>query len=655
MKFTSIQGRLGLIFLAFALLVIVSVGATYWGLDTQRKDALVINLAGRQRMLVQQMTRLALQIESGGDEGDRAQLQGAVSWFEQTLSALQVGGPAPYLPNQSVDLPPPPSEEIRLQLSLVQQTWEQFRTPLDNLLSGTSIASVTTQDLEDMSAQLVERADLAVRLFEAAATRKVTRLRAFQAVFFTSALLLLATGGWITKKSVLDPLKTLGQASQRIGQGNMDTPVAITGPDETAQLASTFESMRGQLRASHEKLITWAETLDEQVTQRTRELNALYEVSRDISSQLDVQHVLSSVTEKTRQLLAGDVATLCLLDEHGQVLAIRAHSGPAEAIIGRRTNCRSGLAGQVLSDEKALRCSDVECKGVCGILAKPFCTSHLAAPLIAGKQVIGALCVGSTRPESFSEESAELLTKLSSVAAVALENARLYERAELAAILEERQRIAADMHDGLLQSLSYIGLINETAQEQLEGGQAGPLTQSLGQIKRALEQAEREARRAISSLGDKFPVHLSLQDQLVEAAAQASTRYSPVAWESNSSTPILLPHQSIEQILRVVREALLNARRHSQASHITLRLEVSDSQARVSVEDDGVGFDPQAPLPDDGRRHFGIAIMRIRAARISGQVEVRSSPGKGTCVVLSWPLNPNPLQVEALSTSETQV
>ena len=99
-----LQVQLTILFTAFVLLVVVSVGLTFWGLQAQRQDALVINLAGRQRMLAQQMTRLALQFQ-GGDDSAPAALQESRQTFQQTLSALQNGGTAPYLTDSVVSLP----------------------------------------------------------------------------------------------------------------------------------------------------------------------------------------------------------------------------------------------------------------------------------------------------------------------------------------------------------------------------------------------------------------------------------------------------------------------------------------------------------------------------------------------------------------------
>lgn len=640
MKITSIQGRLGLLLLAFVVLVTVSIGATFWGLDTQKNDALVINLAGRQRMLVQQLARLVIEFEKGEDPNRAVNLDEPARMFEQTLAALRDGGTAPYLPDQTVEIPPPRSHEIETQLDQVHQTWEVFRKGLDQVANGTQGSpeiAAAFQIVEETSSALVDQADTAVRLFEIKATQKVIRLRGMQIGFFISALLLSAVGGWLIKKSVLEPLRALGREAERIGEGDLSTPMTTSGPDEIAVLANTFESMQAQLKTSRAELVAWNEKLEKRVAQRTRELDALYEVSRDISSHLEVQHVLGSVTEKARGLLDGEVAALCLLDSNGRTLTLKAHNGPAEAISGEQTNCQTGLANQVLSGKQTLTYEDGKCVGMCGILTPPYHVSHLAAPLCAGDQDIGAMCVGSSTSNAFSEDAPFLLTKLANSAAIALENARLYAQAERVAALEERQRIAADMHDGVIQTMSYLGLSIDQICDRLESGQNDEALERLEWTRDIIDQLNDSMRSAIANLVDNTPPRQNLQDRLEALIGEFERQNgSVVKWKTSLEMPLVLSRDAAEQVLRVANEALLNAYRHGQASHINIGLQEVGSDYILAVEDNGRGFDPTSP-PADGRRHFGIRIMQARAARLAGQLSIQSDPGCGTKIILQWP------------------
>jgi two-component system, NarL family, nitrate/nitrite sensor histidine kinase NarX len=639
---TSIQGRLNLLFTAFFLLVAVSVAATFWGIETQKKDAMLVNLAGRQRMLVQQMTRLTLEIERQAGPDSPRFLQEAIATFDQTLLALREGGPAPYSPGQTVTLPPGREKEIQLQLDRLRSTWPVFRISLETILvstPGESEFQSALRSVEELSPQLVEEADSAVRMFESAASRKLARLRWFQAGFFIAALALLGAGAVMTRRSVISPLVQLGAAARRLGSGDLDTRAQVDAPDEVQLLADTFESTRVQLKESRAELLHWANMLEERVAQRTQEIEALYQVSRDISSRLEVQNVLRLVTEKARQLLGVEIAFLCLLDEQGQILNLHSTSGPPEAASGTATRMQAPLPRLVLGSERAVMCGVEGCLGSCQIVAAPYRVSQMAAPLRMGERVIGALCVGSPKTGVFSEEAQNLLTRLAHSGAIALENARLYAQAERVAVLEERQRIAAEMHDGLAQTLNYLRMTVEMGRGQVENQQLHQALITLELAQRGMDQAECEVRQAIASLQESYPLYYPLQEQLANLAEELSSPSLRVEWSPTLLAPLILPPHESEQVLRVAREALLNACHHARAQRILLKLDQQDGRASVSVLDDGKGFDPEA-LPEEGdrRQHFGLKIMQARATRIGGSLQVISSPGQGTCVTLTWPL-----------------
>jgi signal transduction histidine kinase len=159
------------------------------------------------------------------------------------------------------------------------------------------------------------------------------------------------------------------------------------------------------------------------------------------------------------------------------------------------------------------------------------------------------------------------------------------------------------------------------------------------QIERAEDQAGREIRQAIASLQDDFPLTDILQERLEHLAQEISAQFPPVEFETAVVLPLVLSRQESEQVLRVTREALLNAQRYSQAARIALRLEKSGDELSVSVCDQGIGFTPGSQ-PQDGRPHFGLKIMQARAARLGGRLLIQSAPGSGTRVELRWAVAP---------------
>ena len=630
--FQRLQVQLTVLFIAFVLLVLISVGITYWGLQAQRQDALVINLAGRQRMLIQQMTRLALQLQSG-DESASSALQESEQIFGQTLSALQNGGTAPYLTDSVVNLPATSDTQILTALRDVESIWGQYRSTLNGVISATKSASPQGA-LEEQSEVLLQKADVVVRLYEAASTAKVNSLRAIQAIFLVCALLLLAVGAWMTRRSLLKPLQALGLAAKRLGENRLDAPIQVEGPKEMRALSQALEEMRSRLHIAREELIQWNTTLEQRVAQRTKELETLNEVSREISSRLDIQQVLNSVTEKARTLLGGEVASLCLVDENQHWLKLQTLSGPKHAVVGNTMRADNQFANAVLESDGAMICGVDACRGGCRMLSDEYRVSHLAAPLRIGDRVIGALCVGSPAQNQFAAESADMLTKLANIAVIALENARLFARAERVATLEERRRVAAEMHDGLGQTLSYLGLMTDQVVEFLSDGEEGVALERLRKTRETISKATSDVRRAINSLMDETPTTKDLcarlRDTLDEVASQHDLES---VWRSDADSAPDCSPQTAEQVYNITREALVNAARHANAKQVGVQVGRSNENYFVTVEDDGIGFDTTQPAPGG---HFGLQIMQARAKHIGGEIEVQSTPESGTRITLKW-------------------
>jgi len=641
---TSLRTRIGLLFLVFFALVSIFITATSWIVETQQHDALVINLAGRQRMLIQQMTKETLQLEAQHDTEHILALQETISIFEQTLWALTNGGTAPYLAHQSVDISPPQNASILTKLHTVQQTWEIFRSNLNQaILAEANQAKFkdALQAILELSPQLLQQADEVVRLYEIDSARKSTRLWWLQIIFFSSTLLLLLSGFILVQKSIIRPLSDLSLVTQQIGQGDLNSPVKVNGASEIVSLGQSFDTMRLELANSQSKLTMWAEDLEKRVNQRTRELTALHEVSREISSRLDIDHVLRSVVDKARELLGAEVAFLCLLDESGTVLNLGTHSGPPEALSQVQTSAQRSPATEILLGHHALPCGHGSCSGTCGIVTGSYRVSHLAAPLRVGQLTIGALCVGSSQGQFFPHEASALLTKLSNFAAIALENARLYEQSERLAMLEERQRIAAEMHDGLAQTLNYLKLKSEQISELVEVGQSVKAAVELERLYQSLDQASLEVRQAITNLQTTPSPPVNLQNKLLHLVNEFNQEGQPLTeLVTRLNNSVQLPIAHMEQVLRVVREAMLNARHHAQADHVQVTLMQQNLNLVVLIEDNGQGFDPLI-APQDNRAHFGLSIMQARANRLGGQININSQPGHGTQVALSWPLNQN--------------
>ncbi len=615
--FRSLRAQLSLVFIGFLLLVVSSVLVTFLAIQTQRDDATVINLAGRQRMLSQKMTWLAL------TQPSNPELARAIELFDQTLYALRDGDATLDSTDRLVTLPPAPDPTLRTQLGDAVTAWETFRAHL---------LAVNAPALQTESPQILAQLDSIVSAFESRAQAKLVRLQLIQFVFLISALLLLVWGYVITRRRIVQPLARLGAAAQRIANGQLTDPVPAMNKDELGELGQAFETMRAEIAAAREELET-------RVARRTRELTSAFELSQEIVAQRDLDQLLQSVTDRARALTQSQAASLCLLDENRAELTLVAQSGNGKSPAGLRQSMQRDLVRRVVMEGETVimqtACSQ------CGFLLAHAPGQCVAAPLSAGSESLGALCAVREIGKPFDTDETRALTLLANSAAIAIANARLItaeqKQAAHAATLAERERLAAELHDNLAQTLSFLNLKTDRVKEIVAAHDADHIGADLERMKEAIGVAYQQVRTALVGLREPLP---SLDDfaqklttHLSDFREATSLQVELIAADPSA---FALPPLMQTQAMHIIRESLINIRRHARAQHLVVRVERVNDQARFAIEDDGCGFDPQAIVSD---AHLGLAIMRARAERSGGTLKVESAKGVGTKVMAMFPLD----------------
>lgn len=612
-----------LLLTSFSLLVIISVGVMFWSLATQKKDALVINLAGRQRMLTQKMTWLALV------QPETPDLAASIKLFDQTLHALRDGGTTIDSAANEVLLPPAPDPVLRAQLDEVAQTWENFRGHL---------RPVDASALPVEAPLILNQLDAVVSAFEARAEAKHFRLEMILATFLATALVLLGWGFLLTRRKIAIPLAELGAAVQRMGEGNLERSIPAMGHDELGELARAFEAMRADLAASRE-------SLEARVVQRTRELVTAFEFSQEIVAQHELDDLKRSVVDRARSLMQAQSASLCFLMQDGEYLELVANSGEMPVHPGLKQAARCGLAVQLIEAGQTV-VAETE-RTHCRFLLAHTPGLCAAAPLQVWGRTIGALCVVRSEIDAagevplFDPDGQRALTLLANSVAIAITNVRLTKaeryKAEQTAALAEREQLAADLHDNLAQTLSFLRIKLERVEEILAGDHVVEVSEELEHMKTAIEKAFRQVRRALIGL---LKPPTATDDFAQELAANLADFQSasglPAELIIADSSALALPPVTQTQILHIVREALANVRKHALAKRVWVRVERVKGKARFTVEDNGVGFDPETSAGDN---HLGLRIMRTRVERTGGELTLASAPGEGTKIVAYFPLH----------------
>jgi signal transduction histidine kinase len=290
-----------------------------------------------------------------------------------------------------------------------------------------------------------------------------------------------------------------------------------------------------------------------------------------------------------------------------------------------------GVNGRVLQTGQPVAVEDYESwEGRIPGFEPGVVRSVVGVPIQIGGQVFGVFGVNYSRPRRFSDDEIRLFQALAQRAALAIENARLYEQAQQAAAMEERQRLARDLHDSVTQSLYSLTLLAEAGRRQAGMGDLGRTQRHLERLGETAQQALREMRLLVYELR---PLEL-------EAAGLASAlqqRLESVERRSGVEVRLLvegevnLPAAVEEGLYRVAQEALNNALKHARATSVTVTVHTAGERAELTVADDGRGFDPEAVHDRGG---LGLVGIRERAQRLGGALTIESAPDRGTRVSL---------------------
>lgn len=380
-----------------------------------------------------------------------------------------------------------------------------------------------------------------------------------------------------------------------------------------------------------------------EIQRRQLAADALCKVGLEISSMLELNRILDSVVEKARLLLGTDVAALSLVgeDSHNTFLkATRSGDKMATRTTGSRVD--SEIAARAMTSGQPVVVGDYREDGGLPLSAEEPSSasefnSFLAVPLRIGDRVFGALYVGNRTGQTFAETDKALLCGLATQAAIAIENARLYDRIQNLAVLEERVRISREMHDGLAQILGYLNLETYSFEESLKSGTPDDILDGIRQMRKIVQEAYADVRESILNLRTSVSPDRGLiptLEQYVREYSQASKVFTDLI--VGDGVPERFPQAVEVQLVRIIQEALTNVRKHANATRAVVRFDAHDEATTIAIEDNGCGFDVSG-VDGDGRHHFGLQSMRERTASIGGSFSIESVVGEGTRVLITLP------------------
>jgi PAS domain S-box-containing protein len=416
----------------------------------------------------------------------------------------------------------------------------------------------------------------------------------------------------------------------------------------TQQMVEANRRLREEIafrREAELQLLDREEQLEQNVRDRTRDLDALLEISRQVVSTLQIDEVVSLILDHLERcvgftgcgLYTLEDGMLRVLDCRGTFLPVEEKRVPLppETAAGIR---------EVIATRSSRSVDDVTAGAPEAVAwragAHPAelarlgsARSWMGAPLLARDRVIGALEMVHERPAYYDASRVEMAAAIAHQAAALLENARLYRQAQQVAALEERQRMARELHDSVSQVFFGIVLAAETARMTPEGSSSAvdPL---LGRILSLCKSGLTEMRAVIAAL---TPDRLNLDGlvRVLERELDGLRAREDIAITAELPREPEVPLPVKEAAYRIAQEALHNVSRHSSARHASVRLAVEGPVLILEVADDGVGFDPS-------QRYGGLGLrsMHQRAASLGGAVHIESAPGRGARVRAVLPVVP---------------
>lgn len=365
-----------------------------------------------------------------------------------------------------------------------------------------------------------------------------------------------------------------------------------------------------------------------------------------MSRHLEVRDVLKTIVASARELLDAEYAALGVPDDHGGFAQFVVDGVSAEQwkAIGPLPR-QHGILAAMLHNATPERLADVREDPRFGgwPAAHPDMSDFLGLPVADGDEILGALFLANKRcPDPapareggcrFTEDDERLLGILAQHAAIALTNARLYERSRELTIAGERARLAHELHDAVAQKLFSLRLTAQAATALVDRDPARAKDE-LHQVAALAAEAADELRAAVVELRpaaldeDGLIATLRSQIQVLDRAHSAHVTFTAHSVRA-------LPAAQEEAVLRVAQEALHNALRHSGAGRVEVTVTRSGPGALLRIADDGCGFDPA--LVRRAGRHLGLVSMHDRAGGVGGRLTVESEPGKGTAVEMEVP------------------
>ncbi|MDX1691255.1 MAG: GAF domain-containing sensor histidine kinase [Acidimicrobiia bacterium] len=361
----------------------------------------------------------------------------------------------------------------------------------------------------------------------------------------------------------------------------------------------------------------------------------LVEGAANVAAEVDLTGLLQSTIEIAMEITGARYGALGVLGDHGGLVDF-VHAGmdpDAVRAIGHLPR-GTGVLGTITKLAKTIRIDDIaDHPDSAGFPdGHPEMTTFLGVPVTVGDRVFGNLYL-TEKDGGFTEDDEILVEFLAVTAGSAINTLRMQERLRRALVVEDRERIARDLHDSIIQDLFAVGLGLQTSMARITE-EPDAVRARLDDAVEKIDETIASLRRYIFDLSPPVWARPSLPRQLADLVGRLSAPYEVPIHLDVACDEGLVPPDLAEDLLQIVKEALSNALRHAGASEVTVRVGCGQTQVVVSVADDGAGFDPEAASGTG----LGLTNMADRVHALGGSFRVETPAAGGTTVRASFPL-----------------
>jgi len=431
------------------------------------------------------------------------------------------------------------------------------------------------------------------------------------------------------------PIRTIeGQIGQIYLTEKLDADEFSSDDEMIIQMLATYAATA----IANARLIDQMKERDVALTRRNVDMTLLNDIASTLTSSLELDEILNKTLGLVMNYMKVEAGEIFLLEEDKTTLRMMLHRGQAAEAFWTQNIFRigEGYPGVVAETCRPLISTDLanDPNFLREAVVKAGFHQVLSIPLVSGERVMGVMSIATRSKASFEDRSVQMLTAVGAWAGLSIENARLHVNARRLAVLEERNRIGMDLHDGIIQSIYGVGLALEGTKLLVDEDSASA-KEKIDHAIDGLNQAIRDLRAYILDLRPRQLGTDGLMSGIKRLIAEyRANTFSEVTFMPPESDLKELTQTQSLALFHICQEALANAAKHAKAKSVQVSLWTTDDRALMEVHDDGKGFNTDEMSSFIGH---GLGNMQTRARSSGGDIDITSVPGEGTTVFVWVP------------------